>query len=45
MISFVKPYHTLYVYVGIKIGFIVVSGNISVCGELFRNQKQQKNLR
>ena len=35
----------LYVYVGIKIHFNVVSGKFLVCGELFRNQEQQKNLR
>ena len=47
MFSFVKLYHTLYVYVGIEIRFNVVSGNFLVCGELFRNQnqEQQKNLR
>ena len=45
MISFVKPYHTLYVYVGIEIRFNVVSGKTLVCGELFRNQEQQKNSR
>ena len=44
MISFVKPYHSLYVYQGIEIRFNVVSGKFLVCGELFRNQEQQKNL-
>ena len=44
MISFVKPYHTLYVYEGIELRFNVVSGKFLVCGELFRNQEQQKNL-
>ena len=43
MISFVKPYHTLYVYVGIEIRFNVVSCKFLVHGELFRNQEQQKN--
>ena len=44
MISFVKPYHALYVYEGIEIRFNAVSGKFLVCGELFRNQEQQKNL-
>ena len=45
MVSFVKPYYTLYVYVGIEIRFNVLSGKFLVCGELFRNQEQQTNLR
>ena len=44
MISFVKLYHTLYVYVAIEIRFNVVSGNFLVRGELFRNHEQQKNF-
>ena len=43
MLRFVKPYHTLYVYVGIEIRFNVVSDKFLKCGELFRNQEQQKN--
>ena len=44
MIGFVKSYHTLYVCLGKELRFIVVSGKFLVCGELFRNQEQQKSL-
>ena len=42
MISFVKPYHTLYIYVGKELRFNVVSGKLLACGELLRNQEHQK---